>query len=143
MQVCTPLHTRLQLAFTFGDTHEGFLGLPLIELTTPVAYLSAHTRFIRWVTTLHDPRHILAGGGERECGRLRRHHAASYDWCIKVNKCIHFTSAKSHKQAWLGAPVNEWQKAMHRPFTSSVYKIRDDWITRMQMDPQKSDEHRS
>jgi hypothetical protein len=39
-------------AFTFGDTDEGFLGLPLMELTAPVAYLSAHARFIRWVTTL-------------------------------------------------------------------------------------------
>ena len=38
--------------FTFGDTDEGFLGLPLMELTAPVAYLSAHTRFIRWVTSL-------------------------------------------------------------------------------------------
>jgi hypothetical protein len=38
--------------FTFGDTDEGFLGLPLMELTAPVAYLSAHTRFIRLVTSL-------------------------------------------------------------------------------------------
>ena len=44
--------TRWLRAFTFGDTDEGFLGLPLMELTAPVAYLSAHTRFIRWVTTL-------------------------------------------------------------------------------------------
>ena len=42
----------LQRAFTFGDTDEGFLALPLMELTAPVAFLSAHTRFIRWVTTL-------------------------------------------------------------------------------------------
>ena len=44
--------TRWLRAFTFGDTDEGFLGLPLMELTAPVAYLSAHTLFIRWVTTL-------------------------------------------------------------------------------------------
>jgi len=54
--------TRWLRVFTFGDTHEGFPGLPLIELTTPVAYFSAHMRFIRWVTTLHDTRHILPGG---------------------------------------------------------------------------------
>jgi hypothetical protein len=44
--------TRWLRASTFGDTDEGFQGLPLMELTAPVAYLSAHTRFIRWVTTL-------------------------------------------------------------------------------------------
>ena len=55
----TPDQVRRWLrAFTFGDTDEGFLGLPLMELTAPVAYLSAHTRFIRWVTTL-DAAHSL------------------------------------------------------------------------------------
>ena len=50
--------TRWLRAFTLGDIDEGFLGLPLMELTTPVAYLSAHTRFIRWVTTLRVAQHL-------------------------------------------------------------------------------------
>jgi hypothetical protein len=29
-----------------------------MELTTPVAYLSAHARFIRWVTTLRVAQHL-------------------------------------------------------------------------------------
>ena len=50
--------TRWLRVFTFGDTEEGFLGLPLMELTTPVAYLSARTRFIRWVTALRVAQHL-------------------------------------------------------------------------------------